>query len=150
MKSDLICWDSCVLIDWITGGKPSRISSIETVVESINNGYYKLAFSTLLYVEVIGSTMSKGAIKKFDKFMKNKEQIELFAVDMRIAKKAQEIRNGTSLKTPDAVHVATAIVSGAKFFHTFDKQLLSLSEANRVEGLKITACDIPGTFSLFD
>jgi len=46
---------------------------------------------------------------------------------------------------PDAVHIATAIVSGAKIFHTFDEHLLKLNGKDEVEGLTITACDIPGT-----
>ncbi len=49
------------------------------------------------------------------------------------------------VSTPDAVHVATAIVNKAKFFHTFDNTLLSLDGKNEVEGLKITPCHIQGT-----
>ena len=61
------------------------------------------------------------------------------AVNLGIAKKAQDIRNRMpSLKTPDAIHIATAIVSEAIVFHTFDKQLLNLNEKDEVDNLKIT------------
>ena len=68
----------------------------------------------------------------------------VIAVDIRVAEKAQAIRNRSSrnLKTPDAVHIATAILSGAKFFHTFDEGLLRLSGTDDVDGLAITACEI--------
>ena len=46
--------------------------------------------------------------------------------------------------SPDAVHIATALVSEAKILHTFDDDLLKLSGKDEVDGLSITACLIPG------
>ena len=79
--------------------------------------------------------------------MQNRKQVEVVTIDIRVAQKAQLIRNNSrkKLSTPDAVHIATAIVSGAKLFHTFDDGLLQLSGKDEVDGLTITPCDIPGT-----
>ncbi len=132
MKNDLICWDSSVLIDHIKGDDKDRIKNIQMVVES---------------------AMPDGAIEKFRHFMQNREKIEIVAVDIRVAEKAQAIRNRSrkSISTPDAIHAATAIVSRAKVFHAFDKSLLSLNGKDVVEGLAITACEISGmSASLFD
>ena len=79
----------------------------------------------------------------------------MFPVDLHVAQKAQKIRNlvpkSAKMSTPDAIHVATAIVSGATMLHTFDKGLLSLNGKDQVEGLTITACDVLGMKrSLFD
>lgn len=148
MRKDLICWDSSVLISWIRGDEsPDRIQAVRAVVESVENGDYKLAVSTLLYVEVLESTMPGHAIEQFKKFMQNRQLVEIIAVDIRVAEKAQSIRNKSQRKihVPDAIHIATAIVSGAKLFHTFDDGLLQLSGKDEVEGLTITPCDIPGT-----
>ena len=148
MKEDVICWDSSVFISWIRGGEGAdRKQAIETVVEQIERRAYKLAISTLLYVEVLESTMPLCAIEKFKAFMQNRERIEIVAVDIRVAEKAQAIRNNSSrtISTPDAVHIATAIISRAKLFHTFDNGLLRLNGKEAVEGLKITPCEIPGT-----
>ena len=147
MKKDLICWDSSVLISWIRGDEiADKRRAIETVVNSIERGTYKLAVSTLIYVEVLERTMPEGAIAQFKKFMQNRQTLEIVAVDIRVAEKAQAIRNKSSktIRTPDAIHVATAIVCGAKLFHTFDDALLRLNGKDEVEGLMITPCDIPG------
>ena len=148
MRTDLICWDSSVLISWIRGDEsPDRIQAVRAIVQRVENGEYKLAVSTLLYVEVLESTMPGHAREQFKKFMQNRQMVEILAVDIRVAEKAQSIRNISQKKisVPDAVHIATAIVSGAKLFHTFDDGLLQLSGKDEVDGLTITACEIPGT-----
>ena len=148
MRTDLICWDSSVLISWIRGDESSdRIQAVRAVVQRVENGEYKLAVSTLLYVEVLESTMPGHAIEQFKKLMQNRQLVEIIAVDIRVAEKAQSIRNKSQRKihVPDAIHIATAIVSGAKLFHTFDDGLLQLSGKDEVDGLIITPCDIPGT-----
>lgn len=146
MKKELICWDSAVLIDWIKGDNdhPSRIEAIRDVISKKQKGSYKLAFSTLIYVEVLEGTMTPNAREKFKKFMEDRENIEVIGVDIRVAQKAGEIRNRANLKTPDAIHIATAIAIGAKIFHTFDRKLLGLSGKGEVEGILITPCTIPG------
>ncbi len=147
MKQDVICWDSSVLISWIRGDEiADKRRAIETVVNSIEKGTYKLAVSTLIYVEVLECTMPEGAIEQFKKFMQNRQTLEIVAVDIRVAEKAQTIRNKSSkaIHTPDAIHVATAIVCGAKLFHTFDEKLLRLNGKDEVENLMITPCDVPG------
>ncbi len=145
MKKGLIYWDSSVLISYIRGDEEeNRNRDMNSVVEIIEKGFYKLVVSTLLYVEILESKMPGDSIKRFEKFMQNREKIEVVAVDIRVAKKAQVIRNSTKIKTPDAIHLATAIVSGAKLFHTFDKELLQLSGKGVVESIPITACYISG------
>ena len=153
MKDDLICWDSSVLISWLRGDEDAgRNRATRAVVQHVESGTSRLVVSTLLYVEVLESRMPAGAIEQFKKFMQNRQTVEIMAVDIRVAERAQAIRNNSSrvLSTPDAVHIATAVLSGAKLFHTFDEALLRLSGKDEVKGLTITACEIPGTnLSLF-
>ena len=153
MAEVLIGWDSSVLIDWIKGDTVprDRILSIREVVEEVQRGTCRLGVSTLVYPEVLETRMPSGAIETFRGFMQNKKEVEILAVDIRVAEKAQEIRNRCSttrkIKTPDAVHIATAIISGAKAFHTFDKGLLSWDGKDEVDRLSITTCHTQGTQS---
>ena len=65
------------------------------------------------------------------------------SVDIRIAELAHDLRNyyaakGQSLKTPDAIYLATAIHHRATEFHTFDNQLLSMN--GNVGGNRLVIC----------
>lgn len=49
---DLICWDTPVLIDWLQESRTkNRMRSIKSVMSEIKARKYKLAGSTLAYVE---------------------------------------------------------------------------------------------------
>ena len=65
------------------------------------------------------------------------------SVDIRVAAIAHDLRNyyalaGRTLKSPDAIHLATAILYRADEFHTFDDQLIALS--GNVGGNKLIVC----------
>jgi len=46
-------------------------------------------------------------------------------------------KSGKKLLTPDAIHLATAIIHKADFFLTLDNKLLNLNGDGRMEGLAI-------------
>ena len=97
MKDDLICWDSSVLISWLRGDEDADRNRVtRAVVQHIEGGASKLAVSTLLYMEVLESRMPAGAIEQFKKFMQNRRTVEIMAVDIRVAERAQAVRNNSS------------------------------------------------------
>lgn len=142
-KPKIICWDSCVLIDFLQGDASPRVRSLDRVLDGVDKKSIKLVFSTLIYPEVLETKMPEGVIKKMDEFMGFNE-VDIIPVDIRIAKKARLIRDKTRIKTPDAVMVATAIESGAVALHTSDDELLKLDMKSAVDELPITNCTIPG------
>lgn len=73
-KSELIYWDASVLIKLIKGNEEpqSDMDSVLSVVECVTNGTYRIAVSTLIYPEVLASTMSDDACSKFEGFMQKK------------------------------------------------------------------------------
>lgn len=141
----LICWDSDILIHWISydgTGYSDEMQPIKSVVDYVKNNSCKLAVSTLVYAEVLEGKMTKEEMERFRNFMRNKTMIQSRVVDIPVAEKAGEIRSRSNIKTPDAIHIATAIVIGAESFHTFDDRLLRLNGKEEVNGLSITACEI--------
>ena len=61
-------------------------------------------------------------------------QLTVLAIDQSIAEVASDLRAAYSLRTPDALHLATAIVAGADAFVTEDRRLSKIS-AIRVIGI---------------
>lgn len=143
----LICWDTSILIDWITGNSDIKngIQAIQSVIDAVETDNCILIASILIYVEVLESTMPAGCGDRFEQFVQNKDKIKIVAVDFNVIKRAQAIRNQhTKIKTPDAIHIATAVVYKVNFLHTFDAQILALSGTPTVNGLIINKCEIPG------
>lgn len=84
MTQNVICWDSSVLISLIRGDEDeNRNRSIRFVIEQVEARSYKLVVSVLLYVEVLERTMPGHAIEQFNRFMQNREMIEILAVDIQ-------------------------------------------------------------------
>lgn len=142
--SEIICWDASCFIDWFRGKEsknPERLPRIKSVLNSVYHGNCRLVASVLVYAEVLESRMSAPAMKTFRAFMRDTAKIEVRIVDVNIAETAMQIRSQNSaIKTPDAIHLATAVAAGAGVFHTYDNQLLSLHKHRVVNRLSITPC----------
>jgi predicted nucleic acid-binding protein len=54
-------------------------------------------------------------------------QLTVLAIDQSIAEVASDLRATYTLRTPDALHLATAIVAGADAFVTEDRRLSNIS-----------------------
>ena len=63
----------------------------------------------------------------YDAFFASKE-VEVYPISIAVVDKATELRAELNVKTPDALHLATAIVFGAKVFLTGDKGLTRCKE----------------------
>ena len=151
-QTPLLCWDSSIFIDWIKGASDfeNGMQSISDVVAEVEVERIRLLASTLVYPEILDNSdkMPAGAADTIEQFMKNRRYVAIADVTSPVAKKAQQIRNtllgqGIKLKTPDAIHIATAIVHAADYLHTFDGKMINLSKRPEVDGL-IIAGEIPG------
>lgn len=138
----VICCDACVLIDIITGAEndTERAEALRDLINSEENGECKLIFSVLIYPEILHTSgkMPNDCEKILAKFLTSGENKLMIATDLIIAKKAQAIRNKTNLNTPDAIHVATAIIAGANYLNTFDDGIIKWNGKPEVDGLAIT------------
>lgn len=136
-----VYWDSDVFISLIDGDA-DRIDAIRSVVDEVESGKAMIVVSTLVRVEVLPNRRDTGLYREFQNFLKNREQVREVAIDRRVIEAAQQIReSGKSVKTPDAIHLATAIVCGVPIFHTYDKLLIRLSGVAEIKGL--TVCEPP-------
>lgn len=98
-----------------------------TIMRSAEIGSLDIVFSSLVLGEAV--RMPKGAATgQFEQFFDSFDGTE-YPADHIICRRAAEFRRiYPSLKLPDAIHLATAIVSEADTFVTADKRLLAIAK----------------------
>jgi len=120
--------------------KSGEMDGVREVIERSKRRDCRIMTSVLTTVEVLQSKIPAGVDTMFGGLMR---RITRVGIDTKIAQLAHDVRNefakgGRSLKTPDAIHLATAILHRADEFHTFDEPLLGMS--GNVAGHKLVIC----------
>lgn len=136
------CWDSCTWISLILdesivasdGNIEDRGIACRHIIDQASRGTVEIATSTLSITEVCKHPNSDMDDDQLSDFFRN-EYILLASVDRHVATYARSLmrKKLSGLKPPDAIHLATAVVSRSLEFHTFDERLLKLD--GRIEGL---------------
>lgn len=115
-----------------------------TVVESAKRGGIEILTSALSLAEVCKDpaikTQQADAISDYFE----SDYILLVNVDRFVGERARTLMVGggyAGLKPPDAIHVATAAISGVEEMHTFDHTLLNLDGLiDKSDGSKLKIC----------
>lgn len=126
-------WDACIFIAWITDEKvpprqPGEMEGLAEIVDEIDRGQSTLVTSAITLTEVLESTLTAEQRHQFELAMKRPTTV-VMNVDMRVGQLSSDIRDyyrqrGLSVKTPDAIHLASAILARVDALHTFDPDLL--------------------------
>jgi predicted nucleic acid-binding protein len=124
----LYYWDACVFLGLLTNDKDeNEMLGVLQVAEQFQQSKVIIMTSTITRIEVLSSHLSDEQKQTFQKvFMRSNFQEH--AVDIRVANIAHNIRDHyiqnrpskISVKTPDSIHLATAIHYKADEMHTFD------------------------------
>jgi predicted nucleic acid-binding protein len=125
----LYYWDTCLFLAWINDEqrKSGEMDGVREVIERHKRREVRLMTSVLTFVEALESKLPVGMKNLFEGLLKRVERI---GIDSKCASLAHDLRNyytiqahenaGKMLSTPDAIHLATAILYRADEFHTFD------------------------------
>src|SRR6266436_1874998 len=123
-------WDSCLFLAWIQDEeRPSgEMDGVREVIERSKRRECRIVTSVLTSVEVLDSRLPVGLKTLFYGLMK---RITRLGTDTKVAAIAHDLRDhytarsaefgGKTLSTPDAIHLATAIIYRVTEFHTFDR-----------------------------
>lgn len=121
--------DADILIYLSEPDHPERAAFL--AAEGIGTGHV-LVVSTLAIAEVLVGRHRHGtraAVARFQDALERTPGATVVAASMDIAAEAAAIRAATGLKLPDAIHLATAVVSGAAAFLTNDGALTTRGNA---------------------
>jgi predicted nucleic acid-binding protein len=147
-------WDTCLFLAWIKDEerKSGEMAGVREVIERSKRREVKIVTSVLTTVEILSGKIPVGMATLFEGLMKRVYRI---GMETKIAGVAHDLRDyysirkaefgGKTLSTPDAIHLATAIIYRVTEFHTFDndgdaKSLGLLPLSGDVGGNRLTIC----------
>ncbi|MCA0454998.1 MAG: PIN domain-containing protein [Chloroflexi bacterium] len=110
---------------------PSYIDRMVFILRYISSGPISAVGSTLILTEVLSHPLRLGNIQlvqDYEDIIKNSIGFELISMDDEIARRAAALRAKYGLKTPDALHIATALETGCHAFLTNDMGLKRVTE----------------------
>ncbi len=150
----LYYWDTCIFLAWLKDEerKAGEMAGVREVIEKNRKREVRLMTSVLTLTEVLASKIPVGLENLYKGLIMRR--VNRIGMDIKVAQLAHDIRDyyaqratengGKILSTPDAIHLATAILYRADEFHTFDEEggrktlgLLPLSGNVAGHGLKI-------------
>jgi len=105
---------------------PVHFVQVEPVIAAIDAGTLRGVASSLALLETLVGPIQSGDTVLADTYRRAltlAPNLELVPVDDRVAELAATIRAQHRFKTPDAIHLATAVLARADMFLTNDAQL---------------------------
>lgn len=122
--------DTTPLIYFIEGHSQFQ-DLLMKVFQANEKGEIHFQTSTLTLLEVLVQPLRyqrTDLVEKYEEILSNSPNFEIHQIDLFASKKAAELRAAYSLKTPDAIQLATSIYKNADFFFTNDKKLKQVKE----------------------
>lgn len=120
------------------------VERVRAVFQRVARGELEIVTSTITLAEVLVLPMQHGYTqyeREYRDMLLNTEHIGVVPVSPEIAILASRLRATYRLRTPDAIHVATAIDTGCDALLTNDRALLRVTELPVlvVDDLELTA-----------
>jgi predicted nucleic acid-binding protein len=143
MPKPKFCWDACIFIAILTGEQRSEDErqGLFEVIDYVERDAAIVVTSALLRTEVLDRAGSTGVRSALDAMFRRPAfvitDVNAAIADRAAALRQQVLDSGGSIKTPDAIYVATALAHRVDALHTFDERILRLNGAPAVEGLPI-------------
>lgn len=122
--------DSAPIIYFVEA-HPRYDALVTPIFQRIAEGKVTGITSTLTLTEVLALPMEKGRrdlCQTYKKLLTSATHFTLVNIGTEIAERAAELRARYHLRTPDALQVATALLSDCQAFLTNDKDLSRITE----------------------
>jgi predicted nucleic acid-binding protein len=103
---------------------------LKTLWEAVSNKKLTIATSELTLLEVLVKPLKIGDLdvaKDFRTILRQSPEVQMMPIKQNVLEEAAKLRAATSLRTPDAIHVATALAHRCQLFLTNDKAFKQIS-----------------------
>lgn len=125
-----LAFDTSPLI-YLIEKHPVYFERMEFIIHAVHNNPIEGVASFLALTEVLVQPLRAGNLalaKEYEDILLNSVNFRLLPVDGSVARHAAHLRARYNLRTPDALHLATAIVSRSDAFLTNDLDLKRVKE----------------------
>jgi len=117
--------DTAPLLYFI-GRHPRYLELVRTFFQAVDRGDVTVVTSTITLTEVLVHPLRQGnveLVRRYRDILLYSPGISILPVSSRVAEEAAQLRASYGFKTPDAIHIATAVLADAQTFLTNDKRL---------------------------
>lgn len=107
----------------------------KAILEQVENGFVSAVASSVSLTEILVKPIREGNLsleKQYKLIFSHFPHLTILPIDNLVAERAAYLRGKYSIKTPDALIVATALVANADLFITNDQRLECIKEINCV------------------
>ena len=129
IKSNTVYLDTAPVIYYVENVFPYS-DLLEPVFQAVKSGSLRVCTATLTLAETLVVPYRKKdlvLLEKIETLLTKTPDLTMLSLTPEIAQEMAKIRAEFSIKTPDAVQLATARVSGIDYFLTNDKGLKQFS-----------------------
>ena len=116
--------DTAPLIYWFEDNA-SYVMKMTRFFNEVTEKQIVLVTSMVTYIELLTLPEKKGAhelVAKYQEYLLNSDQITIHPLNVSVANAAVRLRATAALKTPDAIQMATAQVSGCDYIVSNDNK----------------------------
>ena len=130
LHGQVVGLDTAPLIYYIESN-PSYLPVVDPFFAAVARGLIGLVTSTITLVEVLTLPLRKGdgvLAARYKQMLLSTQGLSMFPVSAEIAEAAARLRAASSLRTPDAIQIATSRIMGAGAFLTNDMRLEAVTD----------------------
>jgi predicted nucleic acid-binding protein len=125
-----LAFDTPVWIHWVEQNR-RFLPAVAPLVTGLAEGRIVVVTSILAILEILTGVFARGdelRAHRYRDIFDNTEGVAVLEVDRAVAEGAARLRARYRLKTPDAIHLATALAARASVFVTTDRRLARVRE----------------------
>ena len=114
------------------------LRAVDQLFTLVDKGSISGCTSIITLIEVASKPMEEknsDLIARYEELLSDSKNFTMYDIDRRIALESARLRAVYSLKTPDAIQIATGLVNGAQAFITNDRPL------KKIKGIKVILLD---------
>lgn len=104
---------------------------LDTLWQAVSDGQFTVVTSELALLEVLVKPLKVGdatTAETFRAVLRHSPDVQMLPITQSVLEKAASLRASMTLKTPDAIRAATALLHGCPLFVTNDSAFRRLSD----------------------